>query len=111
MGIGYNLAQLTELRMYCMPREASLFDASKGSVVRAYLLLKQNGSANIPPTWIERARDSRKSREKDLARVLTKGRLTDLPTLEDWELRYRKECFYHGLRALLELERKGKTRL
>lgn len=94
-----------------MPREAGLFEASQGSVVRAYLLLKQNGSANIPPAWIDRARLSRKGREKELATVLKKGRITDYPSLENWELRYRKECFYHGLRALLELERKGKTKL
>lgn len=94
-----------------MPREAGLFDMSQGSVVRAYVLLKNSGSANIPPAWIDRARLSRKGREPDVARVLKSGRVKDLPTLEDWELTFRKECFYHGLRVLLELERSGKTRL
>jgi len=96
-----------------MPRSADLFDESGGSVVRAYLLLKSNpnGSANIPPMWIERARLSRKGREAEVARVLQKGKIKDLPELEHWELRFRKECFYHGLRVLLELERNGKSRL
>ena len=42
-----------------MPREASLFDESGGSPARAYLLLKRQGSGNIPPAWIDRARASR----------------------------------------------------
>ncbi|MGC2420845.1 MAG: hypothetical protein WA405_04250 [Candidatus Acidiferrales bacterium] len=94
-----------------MPREAGLFESSKGSVLKAYLLLKSGGSANIPPNWIERARESRKNREATIASLLRKGKLQDFPQLEDWELKYRKECFYKGLRALLELERSGKTKL
>lgn len=43
--------------------------------------------------------------------MLKSGKVKDFPSLEDWELRFRKECFYHGLRVLLELERKGKTKL
>jgi hypothetical protein len=84
---------------------------SQGSVVRAYIMLKSNGSANIPPAWIERARSSRKKHQDEVARVLRKGKIKDLPSLEEWELRFRKECFYHGLRVLLELERSGKSRL
>ena len=96
-----------------MPRSADLFEASGGSVVRAYLLLKSNpnGSANIPPMWIERAKESRKRREPEVARILKNGKIKDFPELEFWELRFRKECFYHGLRVLLELERKGKSKL
>ena len=94
-----------------MPREASLFDSSGGSVLRAYLLLKQNGSANIPPTWIDRARASRKAREAEIARVLKSGKIRDYPSLEEWEVTFRKECFYRGLRVLLELERTGKSKL
>jgi hypothetical protein len=92
-----------------MPREATLFDNAAGSVVRGYLLLKSGGSANVPPMWIERARLSRKNREGELAKALQDGRVQDFPTLENWELSYRKECFYRGLRILLELERHGKT--
>jgi hypothetical protein len=91
-----------------MPREASLFDESGGSPLRAYLLLKSQGSANIPPSWIDRARGSRKNREVGVAKALRKGKVADIIGLEDWELAYRKECFYHGLRILLELERKEK---
>jgi hypothetical protein len=60
---------------------------------------------------MDRARESRKNRETEIAKVLQKGRVTDLIRLEDWELVYRKECFYYGLRVLLELERSGKTEL
>jgi hypothetical protein len=94
-----------------MPREAGLFDQTSGSPLRAYLLLKSEGSANIPPSWIERSRMSRKAREMEIAKVLRKGKVTDIMRLEDWELSYRKECFYRGLRLLLDLERKGKSKL
>src|SRR6267142_2188740 len=43
-----------------MPREASLFAETEGSVLEAYLLMKSSG-ANIPPAWIDRARVSRKN--------------------------------------------------
>lgn len=92
-----------------MPREATLFEESGGSVLRAYLLLKNGGSANIPPNWIERAKESRKNRETSVASALRDGSVKDLLTLEQWELAYRKECFYRGLRVLLELEREGKS--
>jgi hypothetical protein len=94
-----------------MPREASLFDESGGSALRAYLLLKNAGSANIPPNWIERAKESRKHREEKVAELLRNGKIKDFPVIEDWELAYRKECFYRGLRILLELERDGQSAL
>jgi len=94
-----------------MPREAGLFEESGGSPLKAYLLLKQGGSANIPPNWIDRSYDSRKNREASVAKTLKKGRIQDFPILEDWELAYRKECFYYGIRILLELEWQGKTKL
>lgn len=94
-----------------MPREASLFEESNGSVLRAYLLLKNGGSANIPPNWIERARASRKNRETNVAQLLKNGRIRDLPALEEWEVAYEKECFYRGLRILLELQRKAHSDL
>lgn len=93
-----------------MPREASLFEAAGGSVVEGYLLLKQEGG-NIPPMWIRRSHESRVNAQKEVATALRKGGLTDIVKLREWELRYRKECFYYGLRALLELERKGRTKL
>ena len=34
-----------------------------------------------------------------------------IQALRDWELSYRKECFYYGLRVLLELARDGKSKL
>jgi hypothetical protein len=94
-----------------MAREASLFDESAGTAVEAYLMLKSTGSANIPPMWIERARASRKSREARLSEVLHGGGVRDFPIFRDWELAYRKECFYRGIRVLLEPERDGESEL
>jgi hypothetical protein len=93
-----------------MPREANLFDSASGSVVEGFLLLRQEGK-NVPPAWIVRAHESRKNRETRLAQLLTKNSLDVLQTLRDWELCYRKECFYYGLRALLEMQRSGMTKL
>jgi hypothetical protein len=93
-----------------MPREATLFEQTGGSPVRAYLALLRDGG-NIPPNWIDRARESRKNREKALVETLQEGGVSGLLDLEDWELAYRKECFYRGIRALMELQRDGKTKL
>jgi hypothetical protein len=93
-----------------MPREASLFDVSKGSVVDAYFLLRKDGGKNIPPAWINRAKGSRKKRELSLGKALFANKLDAVTLLKDWEIAYQKECFYHGLRALLELERNKKTK-
>jgi len=93
-----------------MARKAELFERARGSVVRGYILIKQGGK-NITPGWYERAYESRKNRQKKVAKVLRKGGVADIPTLEDWELSYQKECFYYGIRALLELERDGTTKL
>jgi len=93
-----------------MPREAKLFEEAKGSVVEGYLLLSE-GAGNIPPNWVDRARDSRRGLHNRLAEVLRKDRLRGLQTLRDWEQRYNKECFYRGIRALLELKRAGKTKI
>ena len=92
-----------------MPRQAELFEAAGGSVVEGYLRLKRRGG-NIPPAWIERAHASRANLHEEVARALRKGGRGARPILRDWEVKYRKECFYRGLRALLELERQGRTR-
>jgi hypothetical protein len=63
------------------------------------------------PARLDRSKVSRKSREKAVAAAFKNGKLAGVTILEDWELAYRKECFYYGIRALLELERKGRTRL
>ncbi|PYR57496.1 MAG: hypothetical protein DMF85_13495 [Acidobacteria bacterium] len=106
-----------------MPREAKLFESAKGSPTRA--LSKLQG--NIPPKWISRARGSRKNLEPDLvkgmkkvrglrkrrpnARATIKAAERELRLLLNaWELAYRKESFYNGLRALLEISRDGETR-
>ena len=106
-----------------MPREAKLFDSANGSPARA--LPKLQG--NIPPNWIARSRRARKRLEPDLVaamrkvRRLRKSRPKALATikaaqqeltalLKAWEVAYRKESFYNGLRALLEISRDGETR-
>ena len=106
-----------------MPREAKLFDSANGSPSRA--LFKLQG--NIPPNWIARSRRARKNLEPDLVaamrkvRRLRKSRPKALATikaaqqeltalLKAWEVAYRKESFYNGLRALLEISRDGETR-
>lgn len=93
-----------------MPREAQLFDATEGNLFLAFLALREQG-VNIPPNWLERSRESRKKREKELGKLLRAGKLDAANFIREWELYYRKECFYYGLRALLELERKGRTSL
>jgi hypothetical protein len=93
-----------------MPREAALFDSTDGNLLIAYLTLREEG-ANIPPAWLDRSRESRKKREKELGRLLKASKLDAANYIREWELYYRKECFYRGLRALMELERHGKTKL
>lgn len=93
-----------------MPRDASLFEAANGSVVRGYLLLKQNGG-NVPPMWLSRATESRRKRQSHLKQILRKGSIGDIVVLEDWEIAFQKERFYYGIRCLMELERKGRTKL
>jgi hypothetical protein len=78
--------------------------------VEAYYLLRQEGK-NIPPKWYERSAVSRKNREELLGKLLKGKSLDAVILLKDWETAFKKECFYYGLRALLELERKGKTNL
>jgi hypothetical protein len=103
-----------------MPREAKLFDRFQGSPARAF----RKVTVNIPPKWIDRAREARKRREAELAAAMEEvkalreerprarvaimdadARLKRL--LNDWEASYEKECFYNGLRILLELDRDG----
>jgi hypothetical protein len=93
-----------------LSRVPRLFEESNGSVLEGYLILREGGK-NIPPTWIERTSKSRHSLHKEVARILKKGDLNGLATLRQWEEHYEKECFYRGIRALLELQRKGKTKL
>ena len=93
-----------------MAREATLFEEANGSVVEGYHLVRAR-NINIPPNWIDRATSSRKRREKALGKVLHEGSLDAIPILKEWETAYRKECFYYGLRALLELQRGEKTDL
>jgi hypothetical protein len=107
-----------------MPREAKLFDASSGSVVRGFLKF----SANIPPRWIKNARASRKRLEPEIVRVfgklkrLRKTRPNALVTINEdgqgivngvdlWETAYKKETFYRGLRVLLKLQWNGSSRI
>lgn len=91
-----------------MPREANLFEESNGSPVEGFFRLLKSGN-NIPPAWIDRSTESRRRRQKALGKALRANSLEAVELLREWELAYRKECFYRGLRALLELHRSGKT--
>ena len=107
-----------------MPREARLFTSSAGSVVRGYLKFR----ANIPPRWIKNARGSRKRMEPEIAevfrslkrlrisrpraKVAIRNAKSELRSVLDrWEIAYRKENFYRGIRVLLELQRDGSSTL
>jgi hypothetical protein len=107
-----------------MPREAKLFAASAGSAVRGFLKFR----ANIPPRWIGNARTSRKRVEPEIvaalrsfmrlrknrprARAAIRNARKELRVvLNRWEIAYRKENFYRGIRVLLELQRNGSSKL
>jgi hypothetical protein len=107
-----------------MPRQARLFTSSEGSVVRGYLKFR----ANIPPRWIKNAKGSRKRIEPEIvqglrslkrlrmdrprARVAIRSAQKELRSvLQRWEMAYRKENFYRGIRVLLELQRDGSSAL
>jgi hypothetical protein len=107
-----------------MPREAQFFDFCYGSAVKGFLKLQ----GNIPPRWIDNARTSRKTIEPAIEKYLRrlqglrkkrpraksaiKSATKDLrDTLNQWELKYRKESFYRGIRTLLEIDRDGFSKL
>jgi hypothetical protein len=91
-----------------MPREAELFQQTDGRPAEAFWLMLEYGG-NIPESWIERAKESRKAKERVLAKRLKQGDLSVVVLVKEWETYYRKECFYRGIRALLDLKRHGKT--
>jgi len=112
------------LRRPIMPREAQLFDSCSGSAVKGFLKLQ----GNIPPRWIDNARTSRKTIEPSVEKYLRKlkslrkkhpraksaikSATKDLRhILNQWELRYRKEGFYRGIRTLLDIDREGSSKL
>jgi hypothetical protein len=107
-----------------MPREARFFDSCSGSPVKGFLKMQ----GNIPPRWIDNSRTSRKSNEPSIKKRLLKLKglrknhprsksaiknaakdLRDI--LNQWELKYRKEAFYRGVRTLLEIDRDGNSKL
>jgi len=107
-----------------MPREAKLFAASAGSAVRGFLKFR----ANIPPRWIGNARTSRRrvepeiaaafqsfirlKKNRPMARAAIRNAQKELRVLLNrWEIAYRKENFYLGIRVLLELQRNGSSKL
>ncbi len=65
-----------------MAREAYLFDGTKGNVVDAFLLMREE-SKNMPPNWIDRARKTRKSKEKELGKLLQDGSLDAINYMRD----------------------------
>ena len=94
-----------------MAKDRNLFKDSGGSVVRGYIMLKQNPGSYVRPSWYERYAESRKKLHPEIVRILKEGKITEFPILEKWEEDYQKECFYYGIRCLLDLEREGATEL
>jgi hypothetical protein len=93
-----------------MSREAGLFESAKGSPLRGYIMLKKGGG-NVPPQWISRSQTSRQGRQKAVANAFRKRGIEGIATIEEWEVAYKKECFYRGIRILMELDRNGKSKL
>jgi hypothetical protein len=107
-----------------MPREAKLFLSSSGSAVRGFLRFR----ANIPPRWIRNAQKSRKRIEPEIVDALRSLRTIQRnrpraqvalknaskqfkAVLSRGDTAYNKENFYRGIRILLELQRKGSSKL
>jgi hypothetical protein len=107
-----------------MPREAKLFLSSSGSAARGFLRFR----ANIPPRWIKNAQKSRKRIEPEIVDALRSLRTIQRnrpraqvalknagkqfkAVLSRWDTAYNKENFYRGIRILLELQRKGSSKL
>jgi hypothetical protein len=94
-----------------MKDDSTLYEQTNGDVLVAYLMMKESGGANVPTAWIKRYHESRKILEKDIARILKKQDLRGYFTIREWTTKRNKENFYRGIRALLELERSGITKL
>ena len=93
-----------------MAREPELYKAAQGSPLEGYFLLKAEGK-NMPPAFSERAAQSKRSRHEHVAEVSHGGDWGGITTLRDRKQAYPKECFYRGIRILLELERSGESDL
>ncbi|MBV9471163.1 MAG: hypothetical protein JO316_25620 [Abitibacteriaceae bacterium] len=91
-----------------MPRDADLYEEAGGNALEGYFLVKA-GKKNIPPSWFERMQESRRQRHEAVAHALQAGDWGAMPVLRDWQEAYQKECFYYGVRVLLELDRQGKS--
>lgn len=88
--------------------DLTLFEEAEGDVLEGFLLAKAR-DFNIPPAWFERSRDSRTNRHEAVVAALQSGNWSGIETLRDWNEAYQKECFYYGVRVLLELDRSGKS--
>jgi hypothetical protein len=84
--------------------------------------------ANIPPRWIKNAQKSRMRIQPEivdalrLVRSIQRNRPPPQVALKNaskqfraalsrWDTAYNKENFYRGIRILLELQRKGSSKL
>jgi hypothetical protein len=84
----------------------TLYEKYKNDIYGGYLQIKDNYK-NLPLSWYERSKESRRSLHDDVASILVNEDRSEVGknTVIDWELKFRKECFYLGIRILLELER------
>ena len=88
--------------------ELTLFEEAEGDVLEGFLLAKAR-NVNIPPSWFERTNDGRRNRHAAVVNVLASGDWSGIEVLRDWNSAYQRECFYYGVRILLELDRKGES--
>jgi hypothetical protein len=93
-----------------MQEDTTLFEESGGSPARAFLIINDASPATTSPKGRKRAHASSKLRQSDMAKLLKKTKVQDYFTLEEWELAYRKACFYEGIRILTMLSRAGRIK-
>jgi hypothetical protein len=85
-----------------MPRQPDLYEATEGNLLLAYLQLCTQGK-NVPPNRARSSRAVRKTWDLQANKLLQKGKLNVVNFARDWELAYKKEYFYRGLRTLFDL--------
>jgi hypothetical protein len=88
--------------------EDTLYNQAGGSPLVGYMLLKSEGK-NVPPNWIKRYKKSRRDKHENIIIALKNKGFSGYSSLLEWEDNYQKECFYRGIRILMELEREGKS--
>lgn len=99
-----------------MSEEKTLFESMNGNIVKAFIEMSSQGK-RIGRQFLVNSKASRLKRQSELAKLFNKKHLTKKEViafnalLEEWEEMFKRECFYHGIRCLMELNWYGKTAL